>query len=104
MRMKKILSKIALICFFVAASPVTSSIYAFEDESIATVNVVPTLKSVSGGIETTVSDGIKHDFYIYSITGQMVKSVSLDDTSTIDLPQGCYIVKCESWSKKIVVR
>ena len=98
MRMKKILSKIALICFFVAASPVTSSIYAFEDESIATVNVVPTLKSVSGGIEITVSDGIKHDFYIYSI------SVSLDDTSTIDLPQGCYIVKCESWSKKIVVR
>ncbi len=76
----------------------------FDEESIVAINTAPTLRSVTGGIEITVNDDAKHDFYIYSITGQMVKAVTLSETTVVDLPQGCYIIKCESWSKKIVVR
>lgn len=45
-------------------------------------------------------------FQIYSITGQLVKTVDVSAGSvlTVDLPTGCYIVKCSKWSKKIIVR
>lgn len=64
----------------------------------------PTMKAVAQGIELTVTDGETHHFYIYSITGQMVKSMDVNESVTVDLPQGYYIVKCKDWSKKIVVR
>ncbi len=75
-----------------------------EGASIETIAVVPSMKSVSGGIEISANDEQPHHFYIYSITGQMIKSVDIQDSQVIDLPQGCYIVKCNEWSKKIVVR
>ncbi len=64
----------------------------------------PLMKAVPQGIELTVTDGEVHHFNIYSITGQMVKSIDVAESVTVDLPQGYYIVKCKDWSKKIVVR
>lgn len=45
-------------------------------------------------------------FTVYSITGQIVKSVSVANGSsmTINLPKGFYIVKCDYWSRKVVVK
>lgn len=46
-------------------------------------------------------------FNIYSITGQLVKSVKVTAGTkvTIDVPKGFYIVKCVGrWSRKVVVK
>lgn len=103
--MKRTLLTIAcLVAMAVNMTAVGDSYRTFEEDSAIVAVTEPTLKAVTGGIEITINDDSKHDFYIYSITGQMIKSVTLSETSIIDLPQGCYIIKCENWSKKIVVR
>lgn len=104
MRMKKLLLITAIVATMTVSTSAIGSYHSFEEDSITAINAGPALKSVSGGIEIAINDEAKHDFYIYSITGQMVKSITLSETTVVDLPQGCYIVKCESWSKKIVVR
>jgi len=46
-------------------------------------------------------------FSIYSITGQLIKTVrvSAGTKVTIDFPKGFYIVKCSGkWSRKVVVK
>ena len=46
-------------------------------------------------------------FGIYSITGQLLRTVrvSAGNRTTIDLPRGFYIVKCGTqWSRKVVVK
>lgn len=103
--MKKTIKTLAIA--FVLALTVPAAVYAHsaEDDMVSSVTAsAPTMKAVSHGVELTVADGDVHHFYIYSITGQMVKSVDVAETVTVDLPQGYYIVKCKDWSKKIVVR
>lgn len=67
---------------------------------------VPQLKVSPYGVELIVeADSGEFNFRIYSITGQVVKTLKLSEGSElIELPQGCYIVKCEAWSKKIIIR
>ena len=101
--MKKTIISIALLTALVAM-PVAAVAQAFESDSISAVDTVPSVKAVAGGIQILVSDNTVRQFHIYSITGQMVKAVETGETISVDLPQGCYIVKCASWSKKIVVR
>ena len=82
------------------------------------VNMVasPRIEQVSGD-ETTVTGGkgtiamVAGDsdatFNIYSITGQLIKTVkvSAGTRMTIDMPKGFYIVKCAGrWSRKVVVK
>jgi hypothetical protein len=46
-------------------------------------------------------------FNIFSITGQLIKSVRVNAGTkvTIDVPKGFYIVKCVGkWSRKVVVK
>ncbi len=77
------------------------------DNTIQDMTVVvssPVVKAIPQGIELTVSDGDAHQFYIYSITGQMIKSVEVRESAIVDLPCGYYIIKCREWSKKIVVK
>ena len=68
--------------------------------------ILPRLKVYSNGVELIVeADSGEFNFRIYSITGQVVKSLKMSEGSElIELPQGCYIVKCEAWSKKIIIR
>ncbi len=44
-------------------------------------------------------------FSVYSITGQQIKVVRVSAGShvSIELPRGFYIVKCNQWSRKVVV-
>lgn len=101
--MKRTIISIAL-SIALAAMPVAAVAQSFESDSISAVDNAPSVKAISGGIQITVSDNTARQFYIYSITGQMVKAIETGETVSVDLPQGCYIVKCASWSKKIVVR
>lgn len=59
---------------------------------------------VNGGISLSATAATS--FEIYSITGQRVKSATVEQGSTVkvELPKGCYIVRCPQWSKKVVVR
>lgn len=65
----------------------------------------PTISSRRGAIEIACPiNGRCYTFQIYAITGQLIKRVQLTDTATtIEIPQGCYIVKCDSWVKKVIV-
>ena len=58
-----------------------------------------TIVMVAGDGDTT--------FNIYSITGQLIKTVRVNAGTrvTIDMPKGFYIVKCAGrWSRKVVVK
>lgn len=65
----------------------------------------PAMKAVDGGIEF-ISGKEKNAkrFNIYSITGQMIKTLEVSDSAKVELPKGFYIVKCDDWSKRIIVR
>ncbi|WP_302062571.1 adenylosuccinate synthetase, partial [uncultured Muribaculum sp.] len=103
--MNRLLVIISLLTAMTTLPMAASSVQEMNDDAITEViDNSPTIKPVTGGLEITVSDGKAHEFYIYSITGQLVKRVKADYTLTVELPQGYYIVKCSSWSKKIVVR
>lgn len=104
--MKKFLL-INIVCIFSAFSAMMSgTVPATDTHYSISQQHGPTMKSVENGIEFTVADGTETKFYIFSITGQMVKSLSVASgtTAVAELPVGCYIVKCEYWSKKILVR
>ncbi len=76
-----------------------------EDNIVAQIPAQPTLKASSGQISLTVPADKTVKFYIYSITGQIVKTVSVSSgAAVVELPQGYYIVKCENWSKQAIVR
>lgn len=63
------------------------------------------IKVGHGQAELIVNGSKPIKFQIYSITGQLVKSVDLADGSVmVELPRGLYIVKCDLWSKQIVVK
>ncbi|MDE7396517.1 MAG: T9SS type A sorting domain-containing protein [Muribaculum sp.] len=102
--MKKLINKIALIVALAIVSPVAVSAVSFDGESIQMLDSTPTVKVVAGGVQIVTSDGEPKTFYFYSITGQLIKSVTVSDSAVVDLPQGCYIVKCTNWSKKVVVK
>lgn len=98
---------VAILLFFLA----TGAADAVNAPAIMAVAVVnqdgkPSVKVHSYGVELIVpSNDREYNFRIYSITGQVVKSVRLSEgKELVELPQGCYIIKCEAWSKKIVIR
>lgn len=96
------------VCVFGLASAtpriVASSADANDKEQTITTTA-PTMTATPNGVELSAYDGTTHRFRIYSITGQMIKSADVtDNTIRINLPKGFYIVKCDSWSKQLVVR
>lgn len=66
----------------------------------------PMVKSTPTGVVFSVSEDKPYQFGIYSITGQLIKSIKVlpYTSTTINLPKGYYIVKCEKWAKQVVVR
>lgn len=50
------------------------------------------------------ADGIVYHFQIFSITGRLERTITFSDgIQQLTIPQGCYIVRCEKWSKKVIV-
>lgn len=45
-------------------------------------------------------------FEIFSITGQLIKSVNVPASTLVkvELAKGFYIVKCESWTRRVMVK
>lgn len=65
----------------------------------------PTVSVEKGYIELTAPDGDNVRFEIFSITGQLIKSLTVKgSTVKVDLPKGFYIIKYESWTKRVMLR
>lgn len=102
--MKRLIGIFTLALALTMGTSFAAYAVSYDNEQIQVVDTVPVLKVVSGGVRIGLADDESRTFYFYSITGQLVKSVTVDETCVVDLPQGCYIVKCADWSKKIVVK
>lgn len=107
--MKKTILKIfaaLLLCVACAAQTVTLSAAATVETGLAAAE--PAVKPVAGGLELSAPadarDAVR--FVVYSITGQAVKSVEVSAGSpvTVELPAGVYIVRCNRWSHRYIVR
>lgn len=65
----------------------------------------PIVSVDKGYIELTAPDSETVKFEIFSITGQLIKSVSVKgSTAKVELPKGFYIIKCEAWTKRVMLR
>lgn len=99
------MKRILRIAFVVLCAVITSATgsYVFAAERIETVANDAKAIPVRGGVELSASEQTR--FEIYSITGQQVKSVTINgESQTIELPKGCYIVRSPQWSKKVIVK
>lgn len=104
--MKKLIILLAVLfsgCLFVGATNNTPN-PADETTSFSLVQQ-PTISTTSVGIILTAPTDRSVKFYIYSITGQIIRTVFVSSGETfVELPKGYYIVKCENWSKQAIVR
>lgn len=70
------------------------------------IETVATASGATGRIQFSAgnTDAV---FLVYSITGQLLKTVRLsaDGHASIDMPKGFYVVKCNGqWSRKVIVK
>lgn len=95
------------ILFLLAISaifPLATANAASGMQSAIVQQEAPRITVSQGTLTITASPDCQLTFEIYSITGQLIKRLKLTDGSaSIDLHSGCYIIRCEKWSKKIVI-
>lgn len=95
---------LALVLMTTGAQAVASPAVA-HDGVASSISAQPMAKPVQGGVELYVPADGTETFTVYSITGQVIKTVNVAQGSTfVELPKGCYIIKCARWSKKVVVK
>lgn len=104
----KIIYTIILVCAAVSA---TASGIAMPDAGQNAVgrrleSELISLSVSTTGITISVRTEKPERFYVYSITGQLIKTIDVQAgmSESLDLNRGCYIVKCSLWSKKVMVR
>ncbi|MBQ2838210.1 MAG: T9SS type A sorting domain-containing protein [Muribaculaceae bacterium] len=102
--MKKL--KYISVALFISMMTISSSaVYAFPAQSIENIATHASVKATSGAITLVANSDEPIQFHIYSITGQAIKTITLSQgTTTIELPRGYYIVKCNYWSKTVIVK
>lgn len=91
------------MALIVACASTVPAFVAVADDATEVVAEESRAVSVEGGIQLSATE--RMGFEVYSITGQRVKSVTVENaTVKVDLPKGCYIVRCSKWSKKVIVK
>lgn len=98
--MKRILIAFILAVAVSSQMPMrASSLPPVED----TASTAASVRVDGCAVYIAAAPGIKVD--IYSITGSRIKATTTDrnGTACVELPQGCYIVRCSDMSKKILV-
>lgn len=100
--MKKL---ILLFILTLAGSALTPSLQASQHPQMEVAECGMEVRTAHGSIELTNCTGKILHVQIYSITGQIVKSFDMaDGHTTVELPQGCYIVKHPMGTHKVIVR
>lgn len=105
--MKRIIRNIFIVLclsLWFAAVPAMAS----EDSTLTSERIEngASVSTCISGITLKVNADKIERFHIFSITGQLVKSVDVEPgvMQTVNLPKGCYIIKCSYWSKKVLVK
>lgn len=103
--MKRILSILLLTIALGAPTSLISAMQMPMPMAGVQVHSGPTVTASQGRLTINSPEvDVTYTFHIFSITGQLIKTVRLcGDSADIELRQGCYIVKCEKWSKKVIV-
>lgn len=66
---------------------------------------MPAVRVVGGQVEITVPGDEARQVTVYTLTGQIVRTLTAQPGVTqIDLPAGYYIVKCDRLSQRVIVR
>ena len=102
--MRRLLYIFAL-CVALAVGAV--SVNAYAEPRVEQVSSEETTVYGGKGTIAMVAGESDATFNIYSITGQLIKTVrvSAGTKVTVDVPKGFYIVKCAGrWSRKVVVK
>lgn len=104
--MKKLMTSITLaLALMMPGVEAVAAPAATHDGVSSSITAQPSAKPVHGGLELTVPGDDTVTFTIYSITGQVIKTVNVGGGSAhVELPKGCYIIKCARWSKKVIVK
>lgn len=94
----------SMLVALLAFGSVAVSAQSHSGAQISAVEETTAIKPVGGGVEISSSDDVARRYYVFSITGQTVKSGEVVGSAIVELPRGCYIVKCAGVSKKVVVK
>lgn len=96
-----------IICFFAAFVGLQASASgAIFPESPASVSVQASVSVTHGGVEVSNPGQSDAQVSVYAITGQPVKQCSVPGGATIhiELPSGCYIVRVDGLSRRVLIR
>lgn len=100
--MKKLIGILLLTLF--SATPIAAERHSGNATQTFAQADAPRISVNQGSVTITATADTQITFEVYSMTGQLVKRIRTNDGSvSFDLPRGCYIIRCERWSKKIVV-
>lgn len=95
----------AVATAFAVSGALTSHVMA---EPVPAANVVtnqPTVKVLPGRVEISNPGDEARQVVVYALTGQIVKTiVAQPGVTTIELPAGYYIIKCDRMSCRVVVK
>lgn len=104
-------SHIFIAALLMAFSAVVTPIYAADaratDNHSPRVELTqqPTVRVVNGHVEVSLPGDESRQLMVYALTGQVVKNVVIQPgVTTIELPAGYYIVKCDRLSQRVIVR
>lgn len=96
-----------LICMLMLTSMagLTYAEPAEKDSASSIVVSQPIIKVIRGHIEITISGNESKEVVCYSLTGQVVKTLTVHPgTTTFELPSGYYIIRCDRYSQRVIVR
>lgn len=100
--MRKVFISIALV-FAISNLTMASAGVRFQHVTESQINI-PKITVQQGAIVIASASDIELTVDVYSITGQLVKRVRFSNGSiTLEVKSGCYIIKCDRWSKKVIV-
>ncbi len=104
--MKKLIVSVILFIGVLYSGATNNNMQNSDDGNIRSSLIEqPTISTSTGCIILSAPTDKTIKFYIYSITGQIIKIVSVSSSETIvELPKGYYIVKCEQWAKQAIVK
>lgn len=63
-------------------------------------------RAVIRGSVIELSSDTTTKFEIFSITGQLIRSVNVQPATTVkvELTKGFYILKCDSWTRRVMIK
>lgn len=104
--MNRILRIVMIATAMLAVSATSFAEPAESNESVANVAVsTPVIRVVGGHVEITLPGNESRTVVFYSLTGQIVKTLTMNPgTTQIELPTGYYIIRCERYSQRVIVR